>query len=82
MYLWSILLSGSALAVALLNGRLLVGSIGLASLLIIAATALPRVWWFRRRRAARAEGRTLQVSGEAKPAPLAAPALEAKDTPA
>jgi UDP-GlcNAc:undecaprenyl-phosphate GlcNAc-1-phosphate transferase len=81
MYLWSILLSGSALAVALLNGRLLVGAICLASVLIIAATALPRVWWFRRRRAEAAATRPIQVSGDPKPAPVAATA-QAEDRPA
>jgi UDP-GlcNAc:undecaprenyl-phosphate/decaprenyl-phosphate GlcNAc-1-phosphate transferase len=44
MYLWSALISGSALAVALLNGRLLVGGIGLAAVTIIVATAFPRAW--------------------------------------
>jgi UDP-GlcNAc:undecaprenyl-phosphate GlcNAc-1-phosphate transferase len=44
MYLWSALISASALAVALLNGRLLVGGIGAAALLIIVATAIPRAW--------------------------------------
>jgi len=44
MYLWSALISASALAVALLDGRLLVGGIGLAAMLIIVATAIPRAW--------------------------------------
>jgi len=44
MYLWSALISGSALAVALLNGRLLVGGIGLVAMLIIVGTAIPRAW--------------------------------------
>jgi UDP-GlcNAc:undecaprenyl-phosphate/decaprenyl-phosphate GlcNAc-1-phosphate transferase len=44
MYLWSALISASVLAVALLNGRLVVGAIGLAAMLIIVATAIPRAW--------------------------------------
>jgi UDP-GlcNAc:undecaprenyl-phosphate GlcNAc-1-phosphate transferase len=44
MYLWSALISAVALAVALLNGRLLIGGIGVAALLIIVATAIPRAW--------------------------------------
>jgi UDP-GlcNAc:undecaprenyl-phosphate GlcNAc-1-phosphate transferase len=44
MYLWSALISGVALAVALLDGRLLVGGIGVAALLVIVATAIPRAW--------------------------------------
>jgi UDP-GlcNAc:undecaprenyl-phosphate GlcNAc-1-phosphate transferase len=44
MYLWSGLISAVALAVALLDGRLLVGGIGVAALLIIIATAIPRAW--------------------------------------
>lgn len=43
MYLWSALISGSALAVGLINGRLAVGIIVLASGLLILATALPRL---------------------------------------
>jgi UDP-GlcNAc:undecaprenyl-phosphate GlcNAc-1-phosphate transferase len=44
MYLWSALISTSALAVALIDGRLLVGGIVVAAGLIIIATAIPRVW--------------------------------------
>jgi UDP-GlcNAc:undecaprenyl-phosphate GlcNAc-1-phosphate transferase len=57
MYLWSVLISGTALAVALLNGRLLIGGIALASVLVILATALPRVLWRRGRARGGAGGR-------------------------
>ncbi len=43
MYLWSALISGSALAVAFINGRLVVGSILLAVAAVFAATILPRL---------------------------------------
>ena len=43
MYLWSALISGSALAVGLINGRLAVGLIVLAAGLLILITALPRL---------------------------------------
>ena len=82
MYLWSVLLSGCALAVALLNGRLLVGSICLGSVLIIVATALPRMGRLRGRRPPRAEPDAARGAGEAKPAPVPASALEAKDSTA
>lgn len=42
MYLWSVLLSGSALAITFVNGRALVGSIVGGSLVLIAATFVPR----------------------------------------
>jgi UDP-GlcNAc:undecaprenyl-phosphate GlcNAc-1-phosphate transferase len=80
MYLWSLLLSGSALAVALLNGRLLVGLICLSSMVIILATTLPRVWWARTKLGGRRERRAARAVAEAKPAPVTASALEAKDT--
>ncbi|HEX9375057.1 MAG TPA: MraY family glycosyltransferase [Actinomycetota bacterium] len=77
MYLWSTLISGSALAVALLNGRLLVGGIGLAALTVIVATAIPRAWpriraTHRVRMAAHAESSEEPPSGPAasgKPGP-------------
>ena len=43
MYLWSALISGGALAVGLIKGRLAVGLILLAAVLLILATALPRL---------------------------------------
>ena len=66
MYLWSALISGSALSVALLNGRLLVGGIGLAAMAIIVATAIPRAW--PRIRAARARSvRSAAAAGGSSP---------------
>jgi UDP-GlcNAc:undecaprenyl-phosphate GlcNAc-1-phosphate transferase len=82
MYLWSILLSGSALAVALLNGRLLVGGICVASLVIILATALPRLWWARTRMSRRRQSSAARAAPEPKATSVAASALKAKDTPA
>jgi UDP-GlcNAc:undecaprenyl-phosphate/decaprenyl-phosphate GlcNAc-1-phosphate transferase len=49
MYLWSALISGSALAFGLIDGRLASGSIVLAAVLIFAATVLPRLVEHRRR---------------------------------
>jgi UDP-GlcNAc:undecaprenyl-phosphate GlcNAc-1-phosphate transferase len=43
MYLWSALLSLAALAVALINGRLVVGAILGSTVVILAATSLPRI---------------------------------------
>ncbi len=43
MYLWSALISGSALAVAFINGRVVVGGILLASAAVLAGTVLPRL---------------------------------------
>ena len=43
MYLWSALMSLAALAVALINGRLVVGAILVSTAVILAATSLPRI---------------------------------------
>jgi UDP-GlcNAc:undecaprenyl-phosphate/decaprenyl-phosphate GlcNAc-1-phosphate transferase len=43
MYLWSVLISGSALAVGLIDGRAIVGAILGVALLLFLATALPRL---------------------------------------
>ena len=83
MYLWSVLISGTALAVALLDGRILIGGIALASLLVILATALPRVLWRRVGANGRRNGK-----GPTQPSPpagerasgVSSPALEAEDT--
>ena len=52
MYLWSALISGSALAVGLIDGRLAAGSVVLAAVLVFAATVLPRLLERRRRASA------------------------------
>jgi UDP-GlcNAc:undecaprenyl-phosphate GlcNAc-1-phosphate transferase len=84
MYLWSILISGTALAVALLDGRLLIGAIALTSALIILATALPRVWWSRTRMERAQEGRQRVEAKAPTDGPpkqsVRAGALEAKDS--
>jgi UDP-GlcNAc:undecaprenyl-phosphate GlcNAc-1-phosphate transferase len=62
MYLWSALLSGSALAVGLIDGRVVVGSILVVAAILFLVTALPRMV------------RTLEVVGSAtepKEAPTA-----------
>jgi len=43
MYLWSALISGAALAVAFIDGRLLIGAILLAEGVVFAVTVVPRV---------------------------------------
>ena len=43
MYLWSLLISGSALAIGLIDGRLAVGAILVAATLLFLFTALPRL---------------------------------------
>ena len=48
MYLWSALIAASALAVGLIDGRLLVGAILLAALVLFLVTALPRLTRGRR----------------------------------
>jgi UDP-GlcNAc:undecaprenyl-phosphate GlcNAc-1-phosphate transferase len=83
MYLWSALLSGSALAVALINGRLLVALIGIGAFLIIAATALPRVIWSRARRARKEEKLADKAAAKgagSDPKQVSAPKLETEDT--
>ena len=52
MYLWSALISGSALAVGLIDGRLAAGSVVLAAVLVFAATVFPRLLERRRRASA------------------------------
>ncbi len=84
MYLWSALISGSALALALVNGRLVVGAIGGGALVIIAATAIPRLWGGRAGRHARGR-RPVTVATPPVQEPVASPVaapLEAKDRPA
>jgi UDP-GlcNAc:undecaprenyl-phosphate GlcNAc-1-phosphate transferase len=56
MYLWSALISGSALAIGLIDGRLAVGAIVLASMVLFLVTALPRVAERRRNGDANGEG--------------------------
>ena len=53
MYFWSVLLAGAALAVALINGRIVNGFTVLAALLVIAATLVPSR--IRKQRQARAQ---------------------------
>jgi hypothetical protein len=48
MYLWSALISASALAVGLIDGRMVVGTIVVASVTLFAVTALPRLAGWRR----------------------------------
>ena len=84
MYLWSALISGSALAVALVNGRAVVGAIGGGAVVIIAATAIPRLWGGRAGRHARGR-RPVTVAAPPAQEPVASPVaspLEAKDRPA
>jgi UDP-GlcNAc:undecaprenyl-phosphate GlcNAc-1-phosphate transferase len=45
MYLWSALISLAVLAVALINGRLIVSVILLATLVVMLATVVPRMRW-------------------------------------
>jgi len=92
MYLWSALISTSALAVALIDGRLLVGGIIVAAGLIIVATAIPRAWpnirTARRERLeeeARREGAAAVPAGvpaEVEPAQAAATARADEGGPA
>lgn len=62
MYLWSALISASALAIGLIDGRLAVGAIILCAIVLFAVTALPRL--------ARWRGRSEEVA-EPAPAPPA-----------
>ncbi len=48
MYLWSALISASALAVGLIDGRMVVGTIVVAAVALFAVTALPRLTGWRR----------------------------------
>ena len=49
MYLWSALISASALAVGLIDGRLAVGAVVLGALVLFVATAFPRLERWRSR---------------------------------
>ncbi len=69
MYLWSALISASALAIGLIDGRLAVGAIILCAIVLFAVTALPRL--------ARWRGRSEEV---AEPAP-SSPAGRGADLP-
>lgn len=62
MYLWSIMLAGSGLAISFINGRLIVGSILAGAMLVIASTFLPR-----RIRDARRERASKRASGPPVP---------------
>jgi UDP-GlcNAc:undecaprenyl-phosphate GlcNAc-1-phosphate transferase len=53
MYLWSALISASVLAVGLIDGRMVVGTIVVASVALFAVTALPRLTGWRRPEEAR-----------------------------
>ena len=53
MYLWTALIAGAALAVALLDGRLLVGGILIVVVAVLAATSIPEMVRSSRRAAAR-----------------------------
>ncbi len=55
MYLWSALISASALAIGLIDGRLAVGAIIVAAVVLFAVTALPRLARWRGRAEAAAE---------------------------
>jgi UDP-GlcNAc:undecaprenyl-phosphate GlcNAc-1-phosphate transferase len=83
MYLWSALISGSALAVGLVNGRLLVGGIVAGAVVVIVATAIPRMWGRRGRHARRGGAATVTTAPaqEPVPAPVTTP-LDVKDRPA
>ena len=63
MYLWSALISASALAIGLIDGRLAVGAIILSAVVLFAVTALPRL--------ARWRGRT-----EAEEEPVSSPSVD------
>ena len=55
MYLWSALISASALAIGLIDGRLAVGAIITSAIVLFAVTALPRLARWRSRAEAAAE---------------------------
>jgi UDP-GlcNAc:undecaprenyl-phosphate/decaprenyl-phosphate GlcNAc-1-phosphate transferase len=55
MYLWSALISASALAIGLIDGRLAVGAIILSAVVLFGVTALPRLARWRGRSEAAAE---------------------------
>ena len=66
MYLWSALISASALAIGLIDGRLAVGAIILIAIVLFAVTALPRLARWRGRPEAAAEA---AAEATAEPAP-------------
>ncbi len=55
MYLWSVLISASALAIGLIDGRLAVGAIIVSAVVLFGVTALPRLARWRGRAEAAAE---------------------------
>jgi len=64
MYLWSALISGSALAVGLIDGRLTVGLIVAGAVVLFLATALPRLAQRRRNGNGRRNGRATTDAAE------------------
>jgi UDP-GlcNAc:undecaprenyl-phosphate GlcNAc-1-phosphate transferase len=69
MYLWSALISASALAVGLIDGRMVVGTIVVAAVALFAVTALPRLAGWRRieTSGAHAPHRTARAARPAEP---------------
>lgn len=75
MYLWSVLLAGSGLAVAFINGRALVGSVVGGAFAIGLATLIPsRIRRRRAARRARAESGTVEEGSSGPPDPARVPA--------
>jgi UDP-GlcNAc:undecaprenyl-phosphate GlcNAc-1-phosphate transferase len=68
MYYWSILLAGSALSIAFIDGRAVVGAIVGSALVLIGATFVPRRIreWRRVRRAAPASRSTVEAGVQSK----------------
>jgi hypothetical protein len=78
MYLWSALISGSALAVALIDGRLVVGSILIGALAVFGLTVLRGLLRPARHRVLRGP----RPAGAEAASAVKAAALEAHDRPA
>ena len=87
MYLWSVLVCGSALAIGVIDGLLVAGAIVACALVLFLVTALPRFLERRRHGDANGEGKepraadpagtsgaAISASTTTKPAPGAAPA--------
>jgi UDP-GlcNAc:undecaprenyl-phosphate/decaprenyl-phosphate GlcNAc-1-phosphate transferase len=84
MYLWSALISASALAVGLIDGRMVVGTIVVAAVALFAVTALPRLAGWRRQAATGAHepGRATRPGDrDPVPTPAASPTPPAGHEP-
>jgi UDP-GlcNAc:undecaprenyl-phosphate/decaprenyl-phosphate GlcNAc-1-phosphate transferase len=82
LYVWSALISGCALAVGLIDGRLAVGGIILAAVAVLGLTLLPRLRRRREGRPSDSPALSPVLTDDERPPLRAVPSIEARDEPA